>query len=260
MNEIWDNKTSFVYTSERNADRSGFYRHTHNAFELYMFINGEADYVIEGAAYALKPRSFVFVKAMDYHFVNLKQGGVYERAVIHFEPNCGFDDLAASLKESFVLSPAYSDGVCEVMFKLKEAANRYDGTDGKKLLSAAITDMLLQLKYLEQPIRERQIVNDTACKAAEFINVNLDKPLKAEDVASALYLSPSYLAHVFKKHFKTSLMSYVREKKIRYACALLSEGQTPTDVCAKCGFTNYSTFYRLFLKYNGLPPSDKLRV
>lgn len=258
MNEIWDKKRSFVYTLSKDVKQNSFYNHTHNASELYMFLRGEAEYVIEGVSYELKPRSFVFVKAMDYHYVNLKASAVYERAVIHFEAGDGFDAIASAITKSFVLSPADGDGIYAVMMKLKNAAQTYDDCDGAAALGCAITDILLQLKYMDLVVKEKKVLSQTACRAAEYINANITQPLNLTSLSSQLYLSPSYLSHTFKKYFKTGVMNYIREKKIRYAVSLISQGVSPTDAFLQCGFNNYSTFYRQYKKVSGsIPSSDK---
>lgn len=257
MSEIWDKKKSFVYTLSKDAAQNGFFNHTHNAYELYMFLRGETEYVIEGVAYELKPRSFVFVRAMDYHYVHLKSGGVYERAVIHFEPNSGYDDIAAAFSHSFVLNPDETDGIYAVLMKLLKASKVYDEEDAKTLLRSAVADILLQLKYLDFDVRQNRVPNETAYRASEYINANISEPLTVTSVAQKLYVSPSYLSHTFKKFFKTGVMQYIREKKIRRAAALIAAGTAPTEAYLQCGFKNYSTFYRLYKKINGFIPSDE---
>ena len=38
---------------------------------------------------------------------------------------------------------------------------------------------------------------------------------------------------------------------------MLSEGERPTAVCTRCGFSDYTTFYRNYVGFFGCPPSER---
>ena len=40
-----------------------------------------------------------------------------------------------------------------------------------------------------------------------------------------------------------------------YAKQLLEEGKKPTEISAMCGYSDYSTFYKAFVKRFSSPPS-----
>jgi len=51
-------------------------------------------------------------------------------------------------------------------------------------------------------------------------------------------------------------MSYVRTQKCILAKNLIDNGQLPTAVYTSCGFKDYSSFYRAYIKVFGRKPSE----
>ena len=60
--------------------------HTHEGFEVYLFLNGEGTYVVEGSEYRLEPGTVLIMRAAEMHKANIAAGIPYERATIHFDP------------------------------------------------------------------------------------------------------------------------------------------------------------------------------
>lgn len=84
----------------------------------------------------------------------------------------------------------------------------------------------------------------------EFLNDNLDKSLKSEDISNKFNYSPSYLYTIFKKRTGYSLVHFMNLKKIQRACEYLKY----TDLSIKeigysLGFQDPLYFSRLFKKY-----------
>ena len=78
--------------------------------------------------------------------------------------------------------------------------------------------------------------------------------IKAEDIANALFFSKSYIMHLLKSKLHIGVMQYVRNKKILLAHQKIKNGEKPTEVYLKCGFSNYPSFYRAYTAYFGNSP------
>ncbi len=50
---------------------------------------------------------------------------------------------------------------------------------------------------------------------------------------------------------------YIVEKRLIYAHKLISENEKPTKIYLDCGYNDYPTFYKAYLKMFGYPPSGK---
>jgi AraC-like DNA-binding protein len=74
-------------------------------------------------------------------------------------------------------------------------------------------------------------------------------------MAADLYLSPYYISHLFSKYMGMPLKKYINNIKIHKAQDLIATGESPTAVAIKLGFQYYSTFFNMYKKILGKPPS-----
>ena len=67
------------------------------------------------------------------------------------------------------------------------------------------------------------------------------------------------MMHKFKQHTNTSLHQYVLVKRILLAKGMLRDSVAAGEVATRCGFADYSCFYRAFRKIVNLSPQDYVR-
>ncbi len=89
----------------------------------------------------------------------------------------------------------------------------------------------------------------------DYLQKNLNRSLKAEDISQKFNYSPSYLFNLFKKRTGYSLIHFFNLKKIQKACEYLKY----TDLSVKeigyqLGYQDPLYFSRLFKKHMGLSP------
>lgn len=97
-------------------------------------------------------------------------------------------------------------------------------------------------------------------KVLEYILTNLNQEFSLKDIADYCRLTPTYLSSVFKKETGCSVMSFVTAKKIRYACALLSDTQMQIqEVARHSGYHDISYFTRVFRRETGITPTEYRR-
>lgn len=94
-----------------------------------------------------------------------------------------------------------------------------------------------------------------------FVSNHYNEPIMIQQVADALYMSPSYLMHLFKKctgkTFNTYLMEYRMEKAKEL---LLKPGIQIQAVAQAVGYSDVKYFNKLFKKYTTLTPSDYIKI
>ena len=94
-------------------------------------------------------------------------------------------------------------------------------------------------------------------KIQEYIIRNLNEPIRLNDIAEHVNMSPTAFCRYFKKHTKKTFIEFVTEFKIGHACKLLAEEQmSVTRVCYESGFNNLSHFNEQFKKIVHLTPSE----
>ena len=65
-------------------DVAKFKMHTHETYELFMFLSGDGKYFVEGSVYPLSSGDILIMKKAEAHSLMLSSSCAYERMVVHF--------------------------------------------------------------------------------------------------------------------------------------------------------------------------------
>ena len=100
----------------------------------------------------------------------------------------------------------------------------------------------------------KEISHVEACKA--YVEANLLKNIQVGDVAPALGLSRSYLAHLFKRVEGITLQQYIQREKCRYAERQLKYTDYSIALISEYfGFSSPGYFSTCFQQWYGVTPS-----
>lgn len=87
---------------------------------------------------------------------------------------------------------------------------------------------------------------------AEYVELNIDKPLSLAELSGVARVSPSHFLRQFKLRFGSAPHCYVVDRRLDCAKHLLSKTALPIkDIAAKCGFSDQSHMTRIFQKRLG---------
>jgi AraC-like DNA-binding protein len=89
-----------------------------------------------------------------------------------------------------------------------------------------------------------------------YINEHIGQELSLDEVSGHFYISKFHLIREFKSYTNRSVYQYIVAKRIIQAKLLMQSGVPPTKVYLKCGFREYSSFYKAFKKETGLSPQQ----
>ena len=67
-----------------------------------------------------------------------------------------------------------------------------------------------------------------------------------ESICEKFYISKSQLNRRFKRVIGSTVWEYVTTKRLILAKELLQNGETPMTVYSKCGFNDYTSFFRAY--------------
>ncbi|NMC60509.1 MAG: helix-turn-helix transcriptional regulator, partial [Candidatus Methanofastidiosa archaeon] len=94
-------------------------------------------------------------------------------------------------------------------------------------------------------------------KIHEYIIKNFERPIKLEEVASAVNMCPTAFCRYFKNHTGKTFFRFLNEFKIGHACKLLAEEKMSVSrACLESGFNNLSHFNEQFKKIVKVTPSE----
>ena len=113
-------------------------------------------------------------------------------------------------------------------------------------------------RFTESVYENRNIKNvDIIRKTREFIRANYKKKIKLIDISKAIYLSPYYLSHIFKKETGSTLLEYLTKVRIEEAKYLLENTQwNTTRIAFEVGCSDQSYFCKVFKKSESISTSD----
>ncbi len=107
----------------------------------------------------------------------------------------------------------------------------------------------------DAPEKPSQEDDERIAQAKAFIDANLREDLRLSTISSALFISPSYLSALFRKHTGVNLSSYIENARIERAKTLLITGDIPVSTVAQqVGYNDQAYFSRIFKRVTGMSP------
>ena len=89
---------------------------------------------------------------------------------------------------------------------------------------------------------------------------HLGEPIRPGPMAAHFHMSLSSFGRFFKKATQRSLIQYLNERRVGWACRLLQETDKPiTAIARTVGLTSPSYFNRVFVKYKRFGPREYRR-
>ena len=251
--------------------------HYHDFHKVLLLLKGQIGYSIEGRSYPLLPGDVVLVGAGEIHNPVFQGKDAYERVILYLSPSYGslFGEEAEGLlrffereeRRAYLLRPqgnlqsALSRLTQELLSSWQEVWGGGEEAPFARLYQRLkVTELMILLSQAagqEGRLEEMGVQSSPAVDdCIRYISSHLQEDLSVETIASALFLSKSYLMHRFKDQTGMTIGEFIREKRLFSARKALAEGASVTDACYLSGFKNYSSFYYAYKKKYGHAPRE----
>ena len=236
--------------------------HTHEVYELFAITAGNTDYYVEGVIYNLRPGDILITRPNEAHFMQIGGAGEYCQYVIRFEAASLLGDGAAQLQAildsrplgQFNCFPVSQFKDTKWIYYIDQIFQNKDDRDCTRIyLTVLIQELCKAYPEISDPNNLRQ---DLLSQVLTYINKNLAQPLSVDMICQRFFISRAQLNRMFRKMTSCSVWDYVVLKRLLYAKALLGNGETPAAACAKCGFRDYSPFFRAYKAQFGVSPKE----
>lgn len=254
-----------IRTLDDVPDPSHFKMHTHATAEIYFFLQGKGVFHIEGNAYPLEPGDLLILRPTESHCIDIDATLPYERCVLNFSPDFFQSiDPDGNLVKAITLRKPGRDNLYH-SYEFTGGSEQFwqimmsrDGDSRLNLLSG-LTCLLSQLHrlYEDRTATPQQEPDTQEYRIIRYINQNLGKPLTLDLLCDRFFISKSQLCRMFKRSTGTTVWHYITVKRLMKAQQLLRGGEHPTHVFTRCGFSDYSVFYRAYIKQFGYSPTEE---
>ena len=244
-----------------------FKLHTHKGYEIYIFLSGNAEYIIESKTFPMKPYDIFVTKNDELHQVKHLSYERYERIVIEIN-----DDFLAEndcISYGYVLQNRQSDTDNIISpnssgkMRLIDCIGRTERyiKESYKFNDTIVKCSIIELMHIINTIKSDSVKvkrNDNISSIINYINDNLSKDIKLDDIARYMYMSKYHICRVFKEHTGITIKKYITNKRIKLVQNLYADGISLTSACTNAGFSSYSSFYKAYFSETGKSPKSDI--
>ena len=225
----------FFNENERHIDR--FCRE----YVLLMVFEGVLRFSEDGTEYEIHPGQYHIQRANSYQSgsrVSFSPKYLY----VHFHAECSEDG------EVVPLDGEYNYGELKPLMHRLDILSHNNGTSIEK--TAVFFDILSALYQS----REKNRLSD---RIAAFISMELHNGISLETLCAEFHYSKNHIINVFRSEQGLTPVEYMNHLRLREAESLLEITSDPiSSISEKCGFNNYSHFFRLFKRKHSISPAE----
>lgn len=124
------------------------------------------------------------------------------------------------------------------------------------LLNNLVHNFLEQNKHKDS---SRSSSRERLRKATDYIHRHYRENITLSGLAATIYLSSSYLSHLFQKQLGLTFTAYLTNVRLSQAVALLRSERTITDIASEVGFPSANALIDSFKRRYGVTPGQYRR-
>ena len=263
MNVLNEYEADGIYTRyayDLHPESSAFSMHVHDRCEVFFFVSGNARYLVEGTTYMPEKGSLLIMRPGEAHCPKLLGDEPYERYAVNFSADL-FDgiDPERRLMKPFMERQLgkcnhYSLPQAEVLFN--EMCREYEDDYERRIsVVAGLFSILHAVNGMYSALKDKDPVLVTIEeRLLAYVNAHLFDDLSVPAIARHFFLSTSQIRRLFKKASGASPWEYITAKRLTAARERIAGGESAGKAAERCGFRDYSTFYRAYVKRFGNSP------
>lgn len=237
--------------------------HHHDFYELYYFLGGNVEYLVEGRSYKLEPEDILLISPQELHRPNVAPDEPYERIVLWIDAS-----YLSSIDEDGVLQNCFESGhnllrgahtpVASLIRQLAaESVSRRVGNGlYTRGLFFQLAAELLRLSEESPEELEGSGPSPLVSRVLEFLSIHYREVISLDALAELFFVSKYHLSHQFSQSVGTSVYRYVLLKRLQHARQMLLNGSSPGEAYRESGFQDYANFYRSFRSVYGITPQN----
>ena len=229
--------------------------HEHDTYEILYLISGSGELVLEGRKVLLFEGALVLFPPRVRHRIRLLSDLPYERAVINLAA-LDVPGAQALFSQVRVLDIRQNARVLDLWQRLAEYAALFSPEQRKLLLEGQVRELILLLQKTADDVELALCHGQFMTDALSYIERHITEIENVEALCKALHVSRAWLYREFDQALGISPKRYINQRRLQIARHLLQLGEDATKVAFRCGFRDYTAFYRAYRTYFGAAPKQ----
>lgn len=271
----YENATDDFHITRISSPKEALSLHSHNYFQIYYVISGKLTHHLENSTAKLTAGDVFILPPNQPHYIETPDGAVdfYSLSFTadYFqnikEANKLILDFLLYLQSEHTeriepkISLSYEDTMFINMLFKRILAEFSGNKTGKNEMIKETVSVLLSLfarVYFEENVsaltakENRQLV----LHSIEYIKNHFDEELTLWEIVRRSAMSKTNFCAIFHSITGMSFKEYLNRYRIEQAAGLIAAGEKTSTAATRCGYGDFSTFYRNFKKYMGMSPSE----
>ncbi len=227
-----------------------FPAHIHDSVEFVYLLSGSAKVLYEGEEYLLKENDAFIVFPQKIHYYYQSEN---VRVINTIVPTDYLLEFGSLFRTKILLTPHIQNAPSFCRALLLEAEKSQNLSFKKGAIEAAFSLLIENAEFSDKKSSDPT----TLQKVLNYCENNFTENITLDDVAKALFISKSYISHIFSDKIKMGFRYYLNSLRLSLAANYLKEGKlTVTEISYNCGFENIRSFNRAFKKQFNITPSS----
>ena len=248
MNGVFEKRKPFLLEGWQGIGFHGFPPMFHQHAELLYVESGSISMVVEGQPYTLQAGElFILFPYLTHSYQNATDTEV---SLLLFDPAVtAFTNTLLTQRpvDPFVDGRPFATMLSRAITMLRQGKVK----TATGYLNAVLGEFLDMVTLQTRPA----VSDNTTAQVLEYCSAHFTEPITLKLVADALYLSPSYVSKIFSDKLRYSFREYINSLRIEKAKNLLQNTNLPmAAMMYECGFSNQSSFNRIFRDFCGTTP------
>ncbi|MBD0381360.1 helix-turn-helix domain-containing protein [Paenibacillus sedimenti] len=227
-----------------------------NDWLITFTLGGEGYFVTSGKEQCCQAGDITLLRPGTPHQYGTRKGQTWHFVWTHFP--AAFTETSILPDLDLLILSIESESIRERIFQafiriLGDSRER--GEYWHELCSSALREILFMMA--QQTSRK---VDARIEEILHILSVQMRQPIRIDELAKTVGLSPSRLSHLFKASTGHSIVDTLNRMRIQQAALLLEHtDRSASEVCYDVGFQNYNHFTNQFRKWFGVNPSTFMK-
>lgn len=249
--------------------------HFHNFYEILYIVDGTFNCLIDNTTYYLKRGDFLLIDRNHmHHYQYVEKQHEDSKRILLWITKEFLNELSGpevDLTGCFSMegAPAYhfpahhEDKLADYLFQILFGISAEEGIDAEQMLieRSYLTLFFVYLNRLCARQRfhfteEETTTSEMMKRVIEHIDRHIGDAIAIEELVNLTGMTRYQFLRTFKSITSMSIHDFIIKKRLLAACEQIWQGSQISDVYKRCGFADYSSFFRNFKKAYDMSPRE----